>query len=276
MTIQSLFQPGGGGAGGLKINITEVLNQTSKKVRSESGDSGLGEREQLDLSFGDTTPTDPPVSARSSPVPNEEEGGGGAGDQDRLSHSLVPEGAGGGGDQGRLSHSLVPEGAGGGGGQDRLSHSLGQGVFGNNEILLKLDEINKKLNSLQLGKSEINENKEDHRPQNPRTDLVDQITLAKNINDLVEAGFSYREEFNKIVCSLCKVSFSCPDPHVVDKQNKFYSLKSNVKNHLGTSRHLGKLEEKRREEEEETVTLSRNQKAGLNLGRIVYSLAKKG
>ena len=144
MTIQSLFQPGGGGAGGLKRNITEVLNQTSKKVRSESGDSGLGEREQLDLSFGDTTPTDPPVSARSSPVPNEEEGGGGAGDQDRLSHSLVPEGAGGGGDQGRLSHSLVPEGAGGGGGQDRLSHSLGQGVFGNNEILLKLDEINKK------------------------------------------------------------------------------------------------------------------------------------
>ena len=229
MTIQSLFQPGGGGAGGLKRNITEVLNQTSKKVRSESGDSGLGEREQLDLSFGDTTPTDPPVSARSSPVPNKEEGGGGAGDQDRL------------------SHSLVLEGAGGGGGQDRLSHSLGQGVFGNNEILLKLDEINKKLNSLQLGKSEINENKEDHRPQNPRTDLVDQITLAKNINDLVEAGFSYREEDNKIVCSLCEVSFSCPDPHVVDKQskNKFYHLKSNVKNHLGTSRHLGKLEEKR-------------------------------
>ena len=197
----------------MKRNITEVLNQTSKKVRSESGDSGLGEREKLDLSFGDTTPTDPPVSARSSPVPNEEEGGGGAGDQ------------------------------------DRLSHSLGQGVFGNNEILLKLDEINKKLNSLQLGKSEINENKEDHRPQNPRTDLVDQITLAKNINDLVEAGFSYREEDNKIVCSLCEVSFSCPDPHVVDKQskNKFYSLKSNVKNHLGTSRHFGKLEEKRRE-----------------------------
>ena len=201
----------------MKRNITEVLNQTSKKVRSESGDSGLGEREKLDLSFGDTTPTDPPVSARSSPVPNEEEGGGGAGDQDRL------------------SHSLVLEGAGGGGGQDRLSHSLGQGVFGNNEILLKLDEISKKLNSLQLGKSEINENKEDHRPQNPRTDLVDQITLAKNINDLVEAGFSYREEDNKIVCSLCEVSFSCPDPHVVDKQskNKFYSLKSNVKNHLG-------------------------------------------
>ena len=36
------------------------------------------------------------------------------------------------------------------------------------------------------------------------------------------------------------------------------------------------MEEKRREEEEEAVTLSRNQKAGLNLGRIVYSLAKKG
>ena len=58
----------------MKRNITEVPSQTSKKVWTESGDSGLGEREKLDLSFGDTMPTDTPVSsARDSPVPDEEE-----------------------------------------------------------------------------------------------------------------------------------------------------------------------------------------------------------
>ena len=49
---------------------------------------------------------------------------------------------------------------------------------------------------------------------NPRTELFDQLTLTKNLNDLINLLFDYSEENNKMVCSLCSLTFSCPDPHV--------------------------------------------------------------
>ena len=98
-----------------------------------------------------------------------------------------------------------------------------------------------------------------------------------NVKDFEQFGFKHLEDKSILQCILCEAEFKCAghqDVHGTIHPREFRNLKSHLKHHFSTKKHLDKEEEVRKEKEEKKYLVSRDQKAGRNLARAAYSVTK--
>lgn len=99
---------------------------------------------------------------------------------------------------------------------------------------------------------------------------------VKSVKDLAKFGFTYSTENKVVSCDLCDIEFKYSGNDYEDniQTREFMNIKGALKKHLKSQKHLTKETQAKREVEKNKQLLSRNQLAGLNLGRLVYANVK--
>ena len=103
------------------------------------------------------------------------------------------------------------------------------------------------------------------------------LRSVTNVQDFEKYGFKHLEEKSVLQCNLCEAEFKTAGHLDVDGKihpREFRNLKSHLKRHFSSKKHLDKEEEVRKEKEEKKYLVSRDQKAGKNLARAAYSVIK--
>ena len=98
-----------------------------------------------------------------------------------------------------------------------------------------------------------------------------------SVKELEQFGFKHNEHKSLLECVVCEAEFKYDGQKIINKEihpREFRNLKSHLKSHFSTKKHLEKQEEQRKETEEKKYLVSRDQKAGKNLTRAAYSVIK--
>ena len=147
----------------------------------------------------------------------------------------------------------------------------------------RLDFVIGKMDRLQLRTANpndiqnVSENPADQEDLSKET--VDKFRRASSIADIEQIGFTFDEELFSLTCNVCSSSFMYEGIQLdftnQIQSSKFRQLKSKMKKHLTTNKHLNKVSENNSESEEIKKSLTQNQKAGFNVGRITYTTIKQ-
>ena len=168
-----------------------------------------------------------------------------------------------------------------------VKRDLSQDQF---EVLLQeIRQLSVKVDSLKKTDSKTSGEQQEQLPQS-QAGLDQRFHEARNIQDLLKLnlGLQYDERTNVLFCPCSpQAHFKCPDTFssdneeedqdlVQDHARQFRNLKTALKRHPETICHKSYVSDQERDEEENKKYRARNQEAGLNLGRIIYMLAKLG
>ena len=104
--------------------------------------------------------------------------------------------------------------------------------------------------------------------------LIKEATSIKEITEVVPE-FCYKAEKDCIVCEVCEEQFKYErelrdDFRGNNMSSKFSNLKKSLRRHLTRPKHISKVEEEQIKEEQWKKEETRNQKVGMNIGRLVY------
>ena len=246
----------------------EAAGPSPKKLRHSSGDSGLGvpETEQ------DTDPEVISVSPRDGGTT-----GPGVPETDQDTDPEV--------------NSVSPRE----GGTTGAPHSSSQEEeavkeVSNSDILRKLlenqEEILKRLDDSSVLVSKSESTVKTVFPRGGGTTGSDEAETAgpdlrsvTDVEDFEKFGFkvSHDGESSSLSCVICEAEFKYSGPQNVHEEKlprEFRNLKSHIKQHFFSKRHLDKVEENRKEGEAKNYLVSRDQKAGKNLTRAAYCVIK--
>ena len=146
------------------------------------------------------------------------------------------------------------------------------------------EDIMKVLNSLVLDLSKMNivsdPSKTAASDCNEKLSDVDsktgQLKLSRTIKDLEKLGFTYDGENCVLTCLCCDSSFKYSGPMEFsnDLSREFSNLKTRIKEHLNSQKHISKENEKDKQIEREKKLLSRNEKAGMIVTREAFKTIK--
>ena len=227
-------------------------DQNSERKRHRSGDSGVGdgEEEDEDVEQGDLGTVDQRIEVDDHQIP--------AVTRHAEDKQITPE-------------STTPP-----------SHIQDSTELSNNQmlklLLIKINSMEDKLNNVNEKLDKLTATRHAEDKQKPSSsnlspdelNILNQVSLCKTITDIVNLGFQYE---NDVVS--CKI---CPKNQIdyIEGETKFKAVKWSVKRHLKSDRHKGKVNESKLKDDVEEKLESKNIQAGMNCGRIVYKLIKKG
>ena len=150
--------------------------------------------------------------------------------------------------------------------------------LGQNKVELKLGRIQESLD-----KSSLNPGSDTDQSAGPllvhnagaalSEEVSAQFSVVKSIKAFEKLDFCFDEEKEVLCCNICQTTFKYSGQHDFRDENlstEFRNLKKHVKAHLISQRHQSVVAEKQQEEERKKVLMSRNRRAGFNVGRIVY------
>ena len=105
------------------------------------------------------------------------------------------------------------------------------------------------------------------------------LRSVTDVDNFTKFGFNVSQvgESSLVSCVICEAEFKYSGPQNVHEDKlprEFRNLKSHIKQHFFSKRHLDKVEENRKEGEAKKYLVSRDQKAGKNLTRAAYCVIK--
>ena len=107
-------------------------------------------------------------------------------------------------------------------------------------------------------------------------ELIQKFREARSIKDIENLGFSFEDGI--LSCNICEEMFTFDEEETdfTDKilSSQFRGLKKRVKKHLVTSKHIDKVTEKEEEDKQKVRIMSKNETAGMNVGRAAYACMK--
>lgn len=156
----------------------------------------------------------------------------------------------------------------------------------NNDLDEKLDKILQGLNELKIEKKKEPQSAQLDEIEDMRTDdfitLENNIKYARSMDQILQSGFIYDKDTSKVICSVCEDKGKCdsgeflyPSEHGLSfEQNEFLprifcNLKKSVVRHIHISKtHIEAIRDLKEKERQEKLFETKNQHAGMNLGRI--------
>ena len=109
-------------------------------------------------------------------------------------------------------------------------------------------------------------------------DIETKFVLASSVTALEKLGFSYCQENNLFRCNECGAVISyVGENDFTDRiqPNEFRNVKKKLRKHLMTTKHLKQVEVNNQDKEDQVKNMSANEKAGMTVGTLVYTIIKK-
>ena len=159
-----------------------------------------------------------------------------------------------------------------------LLNMLCQLKLGQNQVQLKLSRIQEGVDKISLKPGpDTEESRGPLLVHDPVATLSEEVSahfsVVKSIKAFEKLDFSFDDEKEVLCCNICDTTFKYTGQHEFKDEilsAEFRNLKKHVKTHLLSQRHRSIVAERQQEKERKKAFMSRNRRAGFNLGRIVY------
>ena len=161
---------------------------------------------------------------------------------------------------------------------DDILKMLCQLKLGQNKIELNVGRIQEGIDKIRLNPgSDAEESAGPLLVHDPAAALSEEasavFSIVKSIKAFEKLDFVFDDEKECLRCNICETTFKYTGQHEFKDENltqAFRNLKMHVKTHLLSQKHAHKVAEMQQEKERKKVFVSRNRKAGFNIGRIAY------